>query len=104
MFQAWSLWKEGRALELIDKNIEDSCVLSEVLRCIQVSLMCVQRHPADRPVMPYVVLMLGGESELAAPKEPGYYVKKDSLAEASNADRSFEIPTNDMTITLFEAR
>ncbi|XP_061337975.1 G-type lectin S-receptor-like serine/threonine-protein kinase At4g27290 isoform X2 [Gastrolobium bilobum] len=101
---AWSLWKEGRALELIDSNIEYSCVLSEVLRCIHVSLLCVQQYPEDRPVMSSVVLMLGSESELAEPKEPGFYVKKDSDAATSYSGRSEMISTNGITITLLEAR
>ncbi|WJX93842.1 hypothetical protein P8452_75330 [Trifolium repens] len=101
---AWSLWKEGRALELIDKNIEDSCVESEVLRCIHISLLCVQQMPEDRPVMPSVVLMLGSDGEFSKPKQPGYYVKKDSFADCSNLGRSEKIMTNDMTITLLEAR
>ncbi|WJX93841.1 hypothetical protein P8452_75329 [Trifolium repens] len=101
---AWSLWKEGRALELIDKKIEDSCVESEVLRCIHISLLCVQQLPEDRPVMPSVVLMLGSDGEFSKPKQPGYYVKKDSFAESSNSGRSEKLMTNDMTITLLESR
>ncbi|KAI5420089.1 hypothetical protein KIW84_044038 [Lathyrus oleraceus] len=101
---AWSLWKDGRAIELIDKNIEDSCVESEALRCIHVSLLCIQQFPEDRPVMPSVVLMLGSDGEFSKPKEPGYYIKKDSFAETSNSGQSENIVTNDMTITLLEAR
>ncbi|XP_027355249.1 G-type lectin S-receptor-like serine/threonine-protein kinase At4g27290 [Abrus precatorius] len=101
---AWSLWKEGRPLEMFDSDIEDSCVLSEVLRCIHVSLLCVQQHPEDRPVMPSVVLMLGSDSELAEPKQPGFYVKNDSTATTSFTGRSDVISTNEMTITLLEAR
>ncbi|CAJ2645337.1 unnamed protein product [Trifolium pratense] len=101
---AWSLWKEGRALELVDKNIEDSCVESEVLRCIHTSLLCVQKSTEDRPVMPSVILMLGSDSEFSKPKQPGYYVKKDSFAESSNSGRSEKIMTNDMTITILESR
>ncbi|KAK2408428.1 G-type lectin S-receptor serine/threonine-protein kinase [Trifolium repens] len=101
---AWSLWKEGRALELIDKNLEDSCVESEVLRCIHISLLCVQQLPEDRPVMPSVVLMLGSDGDISKPKQPGYYVKKDSFAESSNSGRSEKLMTNDITVTLLEAR
>jgi hypothetical protein len=49
--------------------------------------------------------MLGSDSEeFSKPKQPGYYVKKDSFAECSNLGRSEKIMTNDMTITLLEAR
>ncbi|KAK7405142.1 hypothetical protein VNO78_06340 [Psophocarpus tetragonolobus] len=100
----WSLWKEGRALEIIDSNIKDSCVQSEVLRCIHISLLCVQQHAEDRPVMPSVVLMLGSESELAQPKEPGFYVKGDPGSTISILSRNYIISTNEITITLLEAR
>jgi hypothetical protein len=60
--------------------------------------------PEDRPVMPSVVLMLGSDGEFSKPKQPGYYVKKDSFADCSNLGRSEKIMTNDMTITLLEAR
>ncbi|TKY66632.1 G-type lectin S-receptor serine/threonine-protein kinase SD1-1 [Spatholobus suberectus] len=101
---AWSLWKEGRALELVDSNVKDSCVLSEVLRCIHVSLLCVQQHAEDRPAMPSVVLMLGSESELAQPKEPGFYVKNDQGATGSISGHSDIMSNNEITITLLEAR
>ncbi|XP_020222504.1 G-type lectin S-receptor-like serine/threonine-protein kinase At4g27290 [Cajanus cajan] len=101
---AWSLWKEGRAIEMFDSNIEGSCVLSEVLRCIHVGLLCIQQHAEDRPAMPSVVLMLGSESELAEPKEPGFYVKNDQGAITPFSSRSDTVSTNEITITLLEAR
>ncbi|XP_020222263.1 G-type lectin S-receptor-like serine/threonine-protein kinase At4g27290 [Cajanus cajan] len=101
---AWSLWKQCRALEMVDSNIEDSCILSEVLRCIHISLLCVQQHAEDRPAMPSVVLMLGSESELAEPKEPGFYVKNDDGATTSISGQTDIISTNEVTITLLEAR
>ncbi|XP_068497177.1 G-type lectin S-receptor-like serine/threonine-protein kinase At4g27290 [Phaseolus vulgaris] len=99
---AWSLWQEGTAIEMVDSSIEDSCVLSEVLRCIHVSLLCVQQYAEDRPVMSAVVLMLGSESELAEPKEPGFYIKNDQVATTSTSGRTTS--TNEITITLLEAR
>ncbi|WVZ16121.1 hypothetical protein V8G54_009103 [Vigna mungo] len=70
---AWTLWKEQNALQLIDSSIKDSCVVSEVLRCIHVSLLCVQQYPDDRPTMTSVIQMLGSEMELVNPKEPGFF-------------------------------
>ncbi|KAG5119356.1 hypothetical protein JHK82_033776 [Glycine max] len=101
---AWNLWKGGRAIEMVDSNIEDSCVLSEVLRCIHVCLLCVQQHAEDRPLMPSVVLMLGSESELAEPKEPGFYIKNDEGEKISISGQSDLFSTNEITITLLEAR
>ncbi|GKV50561.1 hypothetical protein SLEP1_g57263 [Rubroshorea leprosula] len=61
---AWRLWKEGNPLELIDSFLQESCTLSEVLRCIHISLLCVQKHLEDRLRMLYVVLMLSSEIAL----------------------------------------
>ncbi|XP_024181134.1 G-type lectin S-receptor-like serine/threonine-protein kinase At4g27290 isoform X2 [Rosa chinensis] len=75
---AWRLWNEGRPLELIDSWLESSCNLSEVevLRCIEVGLLCVQHHPEDRPSMASVVIMLGSDIALAQPKQPGFFMEK----------------------------
>ncbi|KAG5149668.1 hypothetical protein JHK82_016549 [Glycine max] len=67
---AWTLWKEQNALQLIDSSIKDSCVISEVLLCIHVSLLCVQQYPEDRPTMTSVIQMLGSEMDMVEPKEP----------------------------------
>jgi hypothetical protein len=48
--------------------------------------------------------MLGSDGDISKPKQPGYYVKKDSFAESSISGRSEKLMTNDMTITLLESR
>ncbi|KHN38600.1 G-type lectin S-receptor-like serine/threonine-protein kinase [Glycine soja] len=75
---AWTLWKEQNVLLLIDSSIKDSCVIPEVLRCIHVSLLCVQQYPEDRPSMTFVIQMLGSETELMEPKEPGFFPRRIS--------------------------
>lgn len=113
--QAWQLWTEGRSLELIDESLTDSCTLSDVLRCIHVSLLCVQQLPEDRPTMSSVVLMLGGESALPQPKKPGFFVGKYSSSEAdssSSKNRTSSVfgvkygtsSTNESSITVLEPR
>ncbi|KAM0063416.1 putative protein kinase RLK-Pelle-DLSV family [Helianthus debilis subsp. tardiflorus] len=71
---AWELQNEGRSMELVAKCLGASINVSQVLRSIHVGLLCVQRHPEDRPTMPSVIMMLGGEGPLPSPKEPGFYV------------------------------
>ncbi|XP_050370264.1 G-type lectin S-receptor-like serine/threonine-protein kinase SD1-1 [Argentina anserina] len=75
---AWELWKEGRSAELIDDCLRDSCNLSEIMCCFQISLLCVQELPEDRPNISSVILMLGGGSALPQPKNPGFFAKKSS--------------------------
>ncbi|GLT83175.1 hypothetical protein SLE2022_014800 [Rubroshorea leprosula] len=56
---AWMLWSEGKAVEFIDPNIVNNCPEQDVLRWIQIALLCVQDDPAHRPKMSSVVIMLG---------------------------------------------
>ncbi|TKY66677.1 Receptor serine/threonine-protein kinase SD1-8 [Spatholobus suberectus] len=93
---AWTHWKSGRTLEIIDPNFEDSCIASEIIRCIHVGLLCVQKYPEHRPTMTSVVLMLGSKMELEEPKQPGIFTKKEPIEANSSASSS----TNAMTITL----
>ena len=103
MFQAWRLWNQGRPLELIDTCLESSCTLLEVLCCIHVSLLCVQHHPEDRPSMSSVVIMLGSEIALAQPKQPGFFIEKESH-EAGSSSGNQKSSTNEISITLLEGR
>ncbi|OIW10497.1 hypothetical protein TanjilG_00435 [Lupinus angustifolius] len=103
---SWKQWIEGNALELIDSSIGDLYSQSEVLRCIQVGLLCVQEHAEDRPTMSSVVLMLSSETAvMAQPKNPGFCLGRN-LAEtdssSSKQDESFTV--NHVTVTMLEAR
>uniref|UniRef100_A0A2N9J971 Receptor-like serine/threonine-protein kinase n=1 Tax=Fagus sylvatica TaxID=28930 RepID=A0A2N9J971_FAGSY len=101
---AWILWNEDRPLELIDECLGKSCPLSEVLRCIHLSLLCVQQRPEDRPSMSSVVVVLGSESALPQPKKPGFFLEKKSN-EAHGFSSKQELPSiNEITNTLLEAR
>ncbi|KAM7498785.1 hypothetical protein LguiA_023199 [Lonicera macranthoides] len=102
---AWMLWNEGKALELLDPCLEDSCIESQVLRCIQIGLLCVQKFPKDRPIMPAVVSMLGNEGlKLAEPKEPGFFLERDSEEMDILSGGKSSHSKNAVTITLPEAR
>ncbi|XP_010254131.1 PREDICTED: G-type lectin S-receptor-like serine/threonine-protein kinase CES101 isoform X2 [Nelumbo nucifera] len=68
---AWELWKAGRGEELIDPKLGPSYPIDEVLRCIHVSLLCVQECAVDRPTMSDVVSMLSNETiHPPEPKQP----------------------------------
>ncbi|RVW68939.1 Cysteine-rich receptor-like protein kinase 7 [Vitis vinifera] len=56
--QTWLLWKQDKALEVMAACLEDSCIESQLLRCIQVGLLCVENLPADRPAMSSVIFTL----------------------------------------------
>ncbi|XP_075669496.1 G-type lectin S-receptor-like serine/threonine-protein kinase At4g27290 isoform X2 [Castanea sativa] len=101
---AWILWNEGRPLDLIDECLGETYTLSEVLRCIHLSPLCVQQRPEDRPSMSSVVVVLGSECALPQSKKPGFFLEKDSNV-AHGFSSKHELPsTNEITITVLEAR
>ncbi|KAL3741998.1 hypothetical protein ACJRO7_017479 [Eucalyptus globulus] len=102
---AWKLWTEGNALGLVDVLMEEECPLKEVLRCIQVGLLCVQQRPEDRPTMSSVVLMLGSEtSDVPQPKEPGFSAESFAMSTDSSSSVKILNFSNDVTITALQSR
>ncbi|KAJ6928326.1 hypothetical protein NC652_012421 [Populus alba x Populus x berolinensis] len=101
---AWRLWNEGKTLELIDSLRDESYNPSEVMRCIHVSLLCVQQHPDDRPCMASVVWMLGGESALPKPKEPGFLNHRSPHEAGFTSSKVGLSSTNEITASLLEPR
>ncbi|XP_027355230.1 G-type lectin S-receptor-like serine/threonine-protein kinase At4g27290 [Abrus precatorius] len=101
---AWALWKQGNALQLMDSRINDSCIISEVLRCIHVSLLCVQQYPEDRPTMTSVVQMLGSEIELFEPREPGFFPRRTCDEGKLNSKKNNMISNDELTITSLNGR
>ncbi|XP_057428739.1 receptor-like serine/threonine-protein kinase SD1-8 isoform X1 [Lotus japonicus] len=103
---AWRLWREGSALELIDASIGDSYSVSEVLRCIHIGLLCVQERADDRPTMSLVVSMLNSEVALMAqPKNPGFSLGRNPLeTNTSSSKREESCSMNQVTVTLLDAR
>ncbi|XP_028114256.1 G-type lectin S-receptor-like serine/threonine-protein kinase At4g27290 [Camellia sinensis] len=102
---AWILYKEGKATELIDAAIENSCNLHEVLCSIHLGLLCVQHRPEDRPNMSTVVLMLGGEGALThQPKSPGFFTERNLLEEELSRSKNEPCSANMVTLTQLEPR
>jgi len=103
--QAWKLWKENDPTKLVDTSLEESYVVSEVLRCIQVGLLCLQHHPNDRPNMASVVVMLTNETILAEPKEPGFLIERVIPSEVeSSSEKLISFSVNELSISLVDAR
>ncbi|KAG1368212.1 receptor-like serine/threonine-protein kinase SD1-8 [Cocos nucifera] len=98
---AWKLWKEGNSLELLDKSMDCSYSINDVLRCIQVGLLCVQDRAEDRPHMSTVILMLGSASAmLPQPKPPGYCSERS----ATDTESSSGCTVNEITMTILAGR
>nr|ACU29643.1 S-locus receptor kinase 25 [Arabidopsis lyrata] len=110
----WDNWKEGEGLKIVDPIIIDSSSSFsmfrpyEVLRCIQIGLLCVQERAEDRPKMSSVVLMLGSEKgDIPQPKPPGYCVGRSSLEtdSSSSTQRGDEsLTVNQITLSVINGR
>ncbi|XP_062007260.1 G-type lectin S-receptor-like serine/threonine-protein kinase RKS1 [Rosa rugosa] len=101
----WDLWKEGRALEIIDSSLGQSYPISEVLRCIQIALLCVQEYTNDRPTMSKVVSVLGNDAALPSPKKPGFLLKRSNYTSGDPSTSSGDVNSiNYVTCTIVEAR
>lgn len=86
------------------KSLLESIDLSQVLRSIHVALLCVQRRPEDRPTMTSVILMLGSEGVMTSPKEPGFFIGKNS-EDARHSTGTYDTSsTNELSITILNGR
>ncbi|XP_074590331.1 receptor-like serine/threonine-protein kinase SD1-7 [Curcuma longa] len=88
---AYKLWKEGRPLEILDDTLNESYSIEEVLRCIQMSLLCIQDNSEDRPTMTEVVTILTSEDQLLTSH-------KQPTITTTNNEGVFT--TNEMSMTL----
>uniref|UniRef100_A0A2N9ER32 Receptor-like serine/threonine-protein kinase n=1 Tax=Fagus sylvatica TaxID=28930 RepID=A0A2N9ER32_FAGSY len=102
---AWKLWNEGNPLELMDALMEESYSGNEVIRCIQVGLLCVQQRAEDRPTMSTVLLMLSTENTMVPqPKEPGFCTEVSSMGKDTSSSGKNPHTANEVTVTVLEAR
>ncbi|KAK6932389.1 Gnk2-homologous domain [Dillenia turbinata] len=70
---AWKLWKDNLPLEFVDDKVRHTCSTEEVLRCIQIALLCVQQDPDDRPTMASVVPLSSFSIMLPLPQQPAFF-------------------------------
>ncbi|XP_048543144.1 G-type lectin S-receptor-like serine/threonine-protein kinase At1g11300 isoform X2 [Triticum urartu] len=100
---SWNMWKDGKAEELADPSIMDTCLPDEVLLCIHVALLCVQENPKDRPHMSSVVLALeNGSTTLPAPDRPAYFAGWST--ELEQLRNNIQNSVNRLTLTGIEGR
>ncbi|XVF87616.1 hypothetical protein PTKIN_Ptkin18bG0134400 [Pterospermum kingtungense] len=104
---AWRSWKEGKGQEVMDPAAGDTYHAHEVLRCIQVGLLCVQERAEDRPNMSTVLLMLSSDTAtMPQPKTPGFCLgrrnKHETDSSTSKPDESCTV--NQVTVTMLDAR
>ncbi|XP_057521325.1 G-type lectin S-receptor-like serine/threonine-protein kinase SD1-13 [Amaranthus tricolor] len=69
----WNFWVDGNVGPVLDPVISHPIFRTEIEKCIQIGLLCVQEFVRDRPTMSTVVTMLGSDNaDLPIPKKPGF--------------------------------
>ncbi|XP_022550413.1 cysteine-rich receptor-like protein kinase 44 [Brassica napus] len=97
---AWTNWRGDRALDIVDSVITENVSRNEVMKCINIGLLCVQESVTRRPNMNSVVHWLKSNSvTLPVPSTPAYVVHSES-GEASRVSQS----TVNVSITELEPR
>ncbi|XP_042490094.1 receptor-like serine/threonine-protein kinase SD1-8 [Macadamia integrifolia] len=94
----WDLWDESQALEIVDSSMGDSYRAHEILRCIQIGLLCVQESPSDRPTMSNVIFMLENETKIPMPNQIASIIKRNIKGQDSSTS------INEVTITMVDPR
>ncbi|KAI7725471.1 hypothetical protein M8C21_008023 [Ambrosia artemisiifolia] len=103
----WDLWKQDKALTVVDSSLGDSFDAREVLLCIHIGILCVQELASDRPTMTDVAFMLSNrETMLPSPNQPAFIFKQHNHGmNSSSASASGGIGSVfDETITILHAR
>ncbi|KAG8036287.1 hypothetical protein GUJ93_ZPchr0182g2751 [Zizania palustris] len=65
----WRHRVEGNIAEMIDHSLGRNYSETEVLKCVNIALLCIQQNPVDRPTMADVMVLLNSDatSSMAAP-------------------------------------
>ncbi|KAH9611862.1 hypothetical protein KSS87_019541 [Heliosperma pusillum] len=91
-----SSFKEEESLSLLGHSLIDPAVLEpgfldQILRCIQVALLCVQELPEDRPNISIIISMIENEVlDLPCPTQPGFTVRRHQ-AQTCNPNFSMDL-------------
>ncbi|KAJ8749088.1 hypothetical protein K2173_013695 [Erythroxylum novogranatense] len=98
---AWELWKVD-PLKLVDLAIMESAVKDQVLKCINVSLLCVEPQSMRCTNHVDVLSMLASDvNQLPSPKQPAFYnVERNSVIENSTKEQTqVNCSANQMSLT-----
>ncbi|KAL1296194.1 cysteine-rich receptor-like protein kinase 25 isoform X2 [Arachis hypogaea] len=111
----WKQWRDGTPLSILDPKIKEDYNQVEVIKCIQIGLLCVQENPNSRPTMGTIVSYLNNHSlDLPSPQEPAFFLHDSGImdpktvAQESSSSQSGKSSTtfsiNEMSISKFHPR
>jgi len=97
---AYQLWQDGKWNKLVDTALGGDVPVPEMMKCLQVALLCLQDSADDRPNMSEVVAMLGSLITMPEPRQPAYYnVRISSLAVSSDSFGESSCGISNITLT-----
>ncbi|KAI3965681.1 hypothetical protein MKX01_010638 [Papaver californicum] len=107
---AWNLWNEEKGLDFIDSFLIESpsALGEELLRCLNIGLLCVQEDAADRPTMSSVIVMLGSDKSIVLPQptQPAFSIGRFGsdrlMGQSSSSNNLYSV--NDLSVSNFTAR
>ncbi|XP_066168684.1 cysteine-rich receptor-like protein kinase 6 isoform X1 [Oryza sativa Japonica Group] len=95
----WGHWTRGNVVELIDPSLGNHPPIEQMLKCIHIGLLCVQKRPASRPTISSVNIMLSSNTvRLPSLSRPAFCIQDVSASDSSNP-HSTAVSSNDMSIT-----
>ncbi|XP_047955242.1 G-type lectin S-receptor-like serine/threonine-protein kinase B120 [Salvia hispanica] len=101
---AWKMWNEGNGLSFVEESIARRETEEEMVRCIQIGLLCVQESPNDRPLIQTVLSMLSGEIvELPLPKQL-VFAENGSNSGPNGSTQQYVYSNNELTLSVLDGR
>ncbi|CAL1358333.1 unnamed protein product [Linum trigynum] len=106
---ASKLWQEGATLQLMDPTLSKyDSNKDQIIRCINIGLLCIEYNAHDRPTMSDVITMLTSEgTQLPTPKQPAVTVTRPrsiSTKSSSSTSDSEICSINRVTMTAISGR
>ncbi|KAG2330583.1 hypothetical protein Bca4012_019834 [Brassica carinata] len=72
LVQAWKRWVEGKPEIIIDLFLVEN-PSNEIIKLIQIGLLCIQENAGKRPTMSSVIVWLGSETiTIPLPNGPAF--------------------------------
>jgi len=100
--QAWKCWIGNKIVELVDPKRTDLHLEKEMVRCVQVGLLCVQEYAEDRPNVSTILSMLTREiDDLPSPKQPAFTTRPSFSKKCTSKSQG---SINNVTVTIMEGR
>ncbi|XP_038895731.1 cysteine-rich receptor-like protein kinase 10 [Benincasa hispida] len=85
---AWRNWRAGTTLNVVDPILRGGPT-NEIMKCINIGLLCAQENSADRPTMDTVLLMLNSDTiTLPILSPPTDFMNRKPISDISSLDRS----------------